>query len=147
MTDFPFFQRPRAPSFAARIVLLRILAQVCQKFDAWLEIYLKLIADRFKAVSHIFFVPHAFVQLDAMGLLVVVFLAMEAHVLLWLVVLVLLFFLFLARMKYIKSDGVTEALPSQLNKISILPTILHFQLKQFFSWHVCKSLAALHCTV
>ena len=66
-----------------------------QKFDAWLEIYLKLIADQFKAVSLIFFVPHAFVQLDAMGLLAVVFLAMGACVLLWLVVLVLPFFLFL----------------------------------------------------
>ena len=49
-------------------------------------------------VSLIFFVPHAFVRLDAMGLLAVVFLAMGAHVLLWLVVLVLLFFLFLARL-------------------------------------------------
>ncbi len=51
---------------------------------------------RLEAVSLIFFVPHAFVRLNAMGLLAVVFLAMGAHVLLWLVVLVLLFFPFLA---------------------------------------------------
>ena len=92
-----FLRRPRAPSFAARIVLLRIPAQVRRKFDAWFEIDLKLIADRLEAVSLIFFVPHAFVRLDAMGLLAVVFLAMGARVLLWLIVLGLLFFLFLAR--------------------------------------------------
>ncbi len=92
-----FLQRPRAPSFTARIVLLRIPAQVCQKFDAWFEIDLKLIADRLEAVSLIFIVPHAFVRLDAMGLLAVVFLAMGAHVLLWLIALGLLVFLFLAR--------------------------------------------------
>jgi hypothetical protein len=49
-----FLRHPRAPSFAARIVLLCIPAQVCQKFDAWLEIYLKLIADQLEAVSLIF---------------------------------------------------------------------------------------------
>ena len=92
-----FLRRPRTPSFAARVVLLRIPAQVRQKFDAWFEIDLKLIADRLEAVSFIFFVPHAFVRLDAMGLLAVVFLAMGARVLLWLIVLSLLFFLFLAR--------------------------------------------------
>jgi hypothetical protein len=89
-----FLRRPRAPSFAARIVLLRIPAQVRQKFDAWFEIDLKLIADRLEAVSLIFFVPHAFVRLDAMGLLAVVFLAMGARVLLWLIVLGFLFFFF-----------------------------------------------------
>jgi hypothetical protein len=93
-----FCRRPRAPSFAARIVLLRIPAQVRQKFDAWFEINLKLIADRLEAVSLIFFVSHAFFRLDAMGLLVVVFLAMGARVLLWLIVLGLFFFLFLARL-------------------------------------------------
>ncbi len=92
-----FLQRPRAPSFTAPIVLLRIPAQVHQKFDAWFEIDLKLIADQLEAVSLIFFVPHAFVRFDAMGLLAVVFLAMGARVLLWLIVLGLLFFLFLAR--------------------------------------------------
>ena len=92
-----FLRRPRAPSFAARIVLLCIPAQVRQKFDAWFEIDLKLIADRLEAVSFIFFVPHAFVRLDVMGLLAVVFLSMGARVLLWLIVLGLLFFLFLAR--------------------------------------------------
>ena len=66
------------------------------KFDAWLEINFELIADRLDAVSLIFLVSRAFVRLDAMGLLVVVFLAMGARVLLWLIVLVLLFFLFLA---------------------------------------------------
>ena len=97
-----FLRRPRAPSFAARIVLLRIPAQFCQKFDAWLEINFELIIDRLEAVSLIFFVPHAFVWLDAMGLLAVVFLAMGAHVLLWLVVLVLLFFLFLASLDLLR---------------------------------------------
>ena len=68
------------------------------KFDAWLEIYLELIADQLEAVSLIFFVPRAFVRLNTMGLLAVVFLAIGARVLLWLVVLVLLFFLFLANL-------------------------------------------------
>ncbi len=63
-----------------------------------LEIYLELIADRLEAVSHIFLVPHAFVQLNAMGLLAVVFLAMGACVLLWPVILGLLFLLFPARL-------------------------------------------------
>ena len=81
---------------AVRIVLLRIPTQFCQKFDAWLEIDLELIADRLEAVSLIFFVPHAFVRFDAMGFLAVVFLAMGARVLLWLIVLGLLFLLFLA---------------------------------------------------
>jgi hypothetical protein len=84
--------------FAARIILLRIPAQVCHKFDAWPEIYLELIAYQLEVVSFVFFVPHAFVRLNAMGLLAVVLLAMGARVLLWLVVLVLLFFLFLARL-------------------------------------------------
>ncbi len=79
-------------------LLLRIPAQVCRKFDAWLEIYLELIADRFEAVSLIFLVTHAFVRLDTMGLLAVVFLAMGACVLLWLVILGLLFLLFPARL-------------------------------------------------
>ena len=93
-----FLRCPRAPSFAVRIVLLCIPAQICLKFDAWLEFYLKLIADRLEPVTLIFLVPRAFVRLDAMGLLAVVFLAMGACVLLllWLVVLVLLFFLVLA---------------------------------------------------
>ena len=90
-------QRPRAPSFAARIVLHRIPAQVRRKFDAWFEIDLKLIADRLETVSFVFFVPHAFVRIDAMGFLALVFLAMWARVLLWLIVLGLLFLLFLAR--------------------------------------------------
>ncbi len=46
--------------------------------------------------SPIFFVPHVFVLINVMGLLAVVFLAMGACVLLWLVVLVLHFSLFLA---------------------------------------------------
>ncbi len=92
-----FLRRPRAPSFTIRIVLLRIPAQVCRKFDAWFEINLKLIADRLETLSLIFFVPHAFVRLVAMGLLAVVFLAMWACVLFWLIVLGLLFLLFLAR--------------------------------------------------
>ncbi len=64
----------------------------------FLEIYLELIADRLEVVSLIFLVPHAFVRLDAMGLFAVVFLAMGACVLLWLVILVLLFLLFPARL-------------------------------------------------
>jgi len=92
-----FLRHPRASSFAARIVLLRIPAQVRQKFDAWFEIDLMLIADRLETISLIFFVPYAFVRLDAMGLLAVVFLAIWVCVLLWLIVLGLLFFLFLTR--------------------------------------------------
>ncbi len=89
-----FLRLPRVPSFAAQIVLLRISAQVRRKCDAWFEIDLKLIADQLEAVSFVFYVPHAFVGLDAMGLLAVVFLAMGARVLLWLIVLGLLFFFF-----------------------------------------------------
>ncbi len=50
----------------------------------------------------IFLVPHAFVRFDAMGLLAVVFLAVEACVFLWLFVLVLLFLLFLARLGHLR---------------------------------------------
>ncbi len=57
---------------------------------------LKLIADRLETVSLIIFVPHAFVRLDVVGLLAVVFLAMWARVLLWLIVLGLLFLLCLS---------------------------------------------------
>jgi hypothetical protein len=60
--------------------------------------YLKLIADRLEAVSLIFLVPHEFVRLDAMGLLVVIFLVMGACVFLWLIVLILCFLLFDARL-------------------------------------------------
>ncbi len=98
-----FLQCPRAPSFTVRIFLLCIPTQVCRKFDAWLEIYLELIADRLEAVSLIFLVPHAFVRLNPMGLLAVVFLAMGSCVLLLfgLVVLVLLFFLVLASLGFL----------------------------------------------
>ena len=52
-----FLRCPRAPSFAARIILLRIPAQFCRKFDAWLEIYFELIADQLEAVSLNFLFP------------------------------------------------------------------------------------------
>ena len=90
-----FLRRPRAPSFASRIVLLRILTQVYHKLDAWLELYFELITDQLEVVSPIFFVPHAFVLINVMGLIAVLFLAMGACVLLWLVVLVLHLFIFL----------------------------------------------------
>ncbi len=64
----------------------------------WLEIYLELIADQLEVVSLIFLIPHAFVRLDAMGFLAVVFLAMGVCFLLWLVILGLLFLLFPARL-------------------------------------------------
>jgi hypothetical protein len=66
------------------------------KFDAWLEIYFELVTDRLESVSLVFLVLHAFVRHNATHLLVVVFLAMGACVLLWLFVLVLRFLLFLA---------------------------------------------------
>ena len=65
----------------------------------WLEIYLKLITDQLEAVSLIFLVPHAFVRLNTMGFLAVVFLAMGACVLLWLDVLDILFLLFSASVR------------------------------------------------
>jgi hypothetical protein len=49
-------------------------------------------------VSLILLVLHAFVQFDVMGLPVVVFLAVGACVLFWLIVLVLHFLLFSARL-------------------------------------------------
>ena len=93
-----FLWHPRALSFAPRIFLLRIPTQVCHKFDAWLELYVELIADWLEAVSLILLVPHAFVRFNAMGLPAVVFLAMGACVLLWLIVLVLCFLLFPVRL-------------------------------------------------
>ena len=93
-----FLLRPCTPSFASQIFLCRIPAQVRHKCDAWLESYFELIADLLEAVSLIFLVPHAFVQFDAMGVLAVVFLAVGACVLLWLVVLVLCFLLFSVRL-------------------------------------------------
>jgi hypothetical protein len=96
-----FLQHPRALSFAPRIFLLPIPTQVRRKFDAWLELYFELIADQLEAVSLILLVPHAFVRFDAMGLPAMVFLAVGACVLLWLVVVVLRFLLFPARLGFI----------------------------------------------
>jgi hypothetical protein len=48
---------------------------------AWLESHLKLVADGFETVSLVFFVPHAFVRVDMMGLPALEFLAVGAGVL------------------------------------------------------------------
>ncbi len=93
-----FLRRPLASSFALQIFLLHIPTQVRRKFEVWLELYFKLIADRLEAVSLILLVPHTLVRFNAMGLPAVVFLAVGACVLLWLVVLVLCFLLFPARL-------------------------------------------------
>jgi hypothetical protein len=95
--------RHRTPSFAFRTFLLCISAQVSLKFVAWLGIYLELIAYRLEVVALILLVPRAFVQFDTMGLLALVFLAVGACVLLWLVVLVLLFFFFLQALAFLVS--------------------------------------------
>jgi hypothetical protein len=47
---------------------------------AWLESHLKLVADGFEMVSFVFFVPHAFFQVDAMGLPALDFFAVGAGV-------------------------------------------------------------------
>ncbi len=60
---------------------------------AWLESHLKLIADGFEMVSLVFFVPHAFVRVDAMGLPALEFLAVGTGVLCGRVVVILLLFL------------------------------------------------------
>jgi hypothetical protein len=79
---------------------------------AWLEIYLELITDRLESVALILLVPHAFVRLNAMRLLAVVFLAVGACALLWLVVLVLvlLFLLFLASLELLVFLGLAPLL-------------------------------------
>jgi hypothetical protein len=60
---------------------------------AWLESHLKLVADGFEMVVLVFFVPHAFVRVDAIGLPALEFLAVGAGVLCECVVVVLLLFL------------------------------------------------------
>jgi len=87
-------QRPRAPSIALRLILLRVAAQLRRKFVAWFKSYLEFIADGFEAVSFVFFVPHAFVGVDAMRLFAVIFLAVGASVFRGRLVVVLLLFLF-----------------------------------------------------
>ncbi len=61
----------------------------------WLKSHLKLVADGFETVSLVFFVPHAFVRVDAMGLPALEFLAVGAGVLCECVGVVLLLFLLL----------------------------------------------------
>jgi hypothetical protein len=60
---------------------------------AWLESHLELVADGFEMVSLVFPVPHAFVQVDVMGLPALEFLAVGAGVLSRRVVVILLLFL------------------------------------------------------
>jgi hypothetical protein len=60
---------------------------------AWLESHHELVADGFETVSLVFFVPHAFVWANAMGLPALEFLAVGAGVLCGRIVVVLLLFL------------------------------------------------------
>ncbi len=59
---------------------------------AWLECHFKFVADQFKAVALVLFVPHAFARFNLMGLLAMELLAVGTRILLWLVVFVLLLF-------------------------------------------------------
>ncbi len=58
----------------------------------WLERHFELVTDQFEAVALEFLVPHALVRFDSMRLLAMELLAVGAHILLWLMVLVLLLF-------------------------------------------------------
>ncbi len=60
---------------------------------AWLESHLELVADGFETVSLVFFVPHAFVRVNVMGLPALEFLAVGAGVLCGGLNVVLLLFL------------------------------------------------------
>ncbi len=60
---------------------------------SWLESHLKFIADGFETVSLVFFVPHAFVQVNTMRLPALEFLAVGAGVLCRHVDVLLLLFL------------------------------------------------------
>jgi hypothetical protein len=60
---------------------------------AWLESHLELVVDGFEMVSLVFFVPHAFVRVNAMGLPALEFLAVGAGVLCRCVDVVFLLFL------------------------------------------------------
>jgi hypothetical protein len=86
---------PCAPSFALRILCACIPTQFRRKLVVWLESHLKLVADGFETVSLVFFVPHAFVQDNTMGLLALEFLAVGAGFLCGCIDVVLLLFLLL----------------------------------------------------
>jgi hypothetical protein len=87
--------RPRAPSFTLRILRFCVPAHIRRKRVVLLEGHLGLIADGFEPVSFVFFVPHAFVWVDAMGLPALDFFAMGACVLCWRLIVILLCFLLL----------------------------------------------------
>jgi hypothetical protein len=84
---------PRAPSFALRILFVCIPAQFHHKLVSWLESHLELVTDGFETVSLVFFVPHACVRVNAMGLPALESLAVGAVVLRGCVIVVFLLFL------------------------------------------------------
>ncbi len=59
---------------------------------AWHECHFEFVAVQTEAVALVLLVPHAFVRFDSMGLLAMELLAVEACILLWLVIFVLLLF-------------------------------------------------------
>ena len=71
---------PCAPSFALRIFIFCIPTQFCRKHVVSFECHLKLTAYGFEMASFVFLVPHAFVRVNAMGLLALRFLAMGVGV-------------------------------------------------------------------
>jgi hypothetical protein len=91
----PNILRSRVPSFALPILFVRVPTQFRRKLVAWLESHLKFVADGFEMVFLVFFVPHAFVQANVMGLPTLEFLAVGAGVLCRRIVVVLLLFLLL----------------------------------------------------
>ena len=87
--------RPRALSFALQIFCFCLLTHFRRKQVVGLEGQLKLIAKGFEPVSLVFFVPHAFVWVNAMGPPALDFFAMGACVLCWRLIAVLSCFLLL----------------------------------------------------
>ena len=71
---------PCAPSFALRILRFCVPAHFCRKQVAWLESHLELVADGFELVTFVFFVPHAFLRINRIGLPALDFFAIGAHV-------------------------------------------------------------------
>jgi hypothetical protein len=59
---------------------------------AWFECHFNLVAYRFEAVALVLLVPHALVQFESIGLLVMTLFAVGASILLWLVIFFLLLF-------------------------------------------------------
>jgi hypothetical protein len=103
---------------------------------AGLEGHLELIADGFEPVFFVFFVPHAFVWVDAMGLPALEVFAMGACVLCWCLIVVLFcFFLLLPRalaclsFLWLRPHGLRSSSDNLLLEVALYANLVYSKLE------------------